>query len=143
MRRATIYRRKKQFLVHTSSRTTAGVWILSQPCVAISDASDDREFGQAIRLALAGSKTDVPHPQTWKGLLDPLLVLAQVKTWNTFSKQASCVEVEQEDSRIIVIPTKNLGPEEGFQPDSSKQVVLARDSDELGATVRKLLPVLS
>ena len=139
MRRVTIYRRKKQFLVHASSRTTNGVWILWDPCLAVPVTSDDRELQRAIRAALDGSRADVPHPRVWKGLLDPLLALAGVKSWSTFSKNASCIEIEEEGSRVILIPTKNLGPDEGFQADASRQIALDSASEELGSAVRRLL----
>jgi hypothetical protein len=139
MKRATVYRRKKQILVHASSRTTDGVWILWRPCLALPEASDNRELEQAIRAALDGSKTNVPHPQTWEGLLDPLLTLASVKAWSTFSKGASCVDVEEDGFRIALIPTRNLGPDEGFQPDTSRQIVLEPGTSEMGASIRKLL----
>lgn len=139
MRRATVYRRNKQFLVHASSRTADGVWILWQPCLAIPERSHGQEIGQAIRAALDGSKMNVPPPQTWKGLLDPLLALAGVKAWSTFSKSASCVEVEDDGSRITLIPTRNLGPDKGFQADTSRQIVPEPGSNALGAAVRKLL----
>ena len=139
MRRATIYRRRKQFLMHASSRTTDGVWILTAPCLAVPEGSDDSEVQRAIRAALDGSQTDVPHPQVWKGLLDPLLRLAGVKAWSTFSKGTSCIEVEEEGTRIVLIPTRNLGPEEGFQVDPTKQITLNSTSAELGASVRHLL----
>ncbi|HEY8210752.1 MAG TPA: hypothetical protein VIG99_24880 [Myxococcaceae bacterium] len=140
MRRATVYRRKKQFLVHASSRTTDGAWILWPPCLAVPEGSHGQELGQSIRAALDASRMNVPHPQIWKGLLDPLLALAGVKAWSTFSKDASCVEVEDDGSRITLIPTRNLGPDEGFQADHSRQIVPEPGAAALGAAVRELLP---
>jgi hypothetical protein len=139
MKRATIYWRKKQFLIHSSSRTTDGVWIIWSPCLAVPEASDDSELKQAIRTTLDASRMGVPHPQVWRGLLDPLFALAGVKTWNAFSNGASCMEVEEVGSRVLLIPMKNLGAQEGFQPDVSTQIVLDRESDDLATSVRRLL----
>ena len=140
MRRATVYLRKKKFLVHASSKTTEGVWILWEPCVLVPEASDDRELGLAIRTALDESRVDVAHPQNWNSLLGPLLVLADVKSWTTFSKSAACVEVEEVADRVCVIPTRNLGSDEGFQADTSIQTVIERSSPEdLGSAVRRSL----
>jgi hypothetical protein len=64
---ATVYLRKKLFLIHSSSKTTGGVWIsFREPYLSIPDNSDDLALVTGIRNALAGSRVGVPNPQTWK-----------------------------------------------------------------------------
>lgn len=140
MRRATAYRRKGHFFVHASSRTTDGVWILTEPCVKLSEDCSDRDLGAAARAAVAASRTGVPHPQTWSGLLDPLLRQAGVKTWSAFAKTATCAEIEEDGGKASVIPTRNLGVDEGFQPIPAKAEIVDLDAAEaLGASVRRAL----
>ena len=115
MQRATAYQRDGKIFLHASSRTTAGVWILSEPICAFEPTSVPLVVKHVID-ALNGSKEKVPHPKTWKGLFDPVLQLAGVKALNTFMKSAKCVEIEFDVDRVSFIPTKNLGVDEGFEP---------------------------
>ena len=140
MKRATIYRRKAQFYVHASSRTMDGVWILTEPCLCLDQESSDRELGEAVQQALDSSRSGIPHPRSWKGLLDPLLKQAGVKSWNTFSKTALCVEIEEEDGQVSIVPTENLGVEDGYQADPSRAAVVANGMvEDLGSQARRLL----
>lgn len=52
---------------------------------------------------------------------------------------ASSVEVEEEDGRVAVVPTRNRGPKDGFEPDPSQQVVMSScDPAQLGEVVAAL-----
>ena len=107
--------------------------------MAVRESSDDRALQHAIRSALDASRTNIPHLRVWKGILDPLLSLAGVKSWTALSRRATCIEVEEEGPRIVLVPTKNLGQREGFEADISKKIAVDAASDELVATVRRLL----
>ena len=140
MKRATVYFRKKMYLVSPSSKTTDGVWLLVEPCIAVPEASSNEELERAIRVSLDRSRTDIPHPRIWERRREPLLELAGVKSWSTFSKGASCLDVEDEGYRIVLVPTKNLGSTKGFVDDLSRQIILdGYRSDVLGAAVRQLM----
>ena len=141
MKRATVYRRGPAVLVHPSSRTTDGVWLVSEPCVRLSSDCSDVEMGNALLAALEESKLSVPHPTQWKGILQPLLSAAGVKSWKTFAKSAVCVEVEAQDSRVELIPTQNLGSDDGFQADESMKmsVMLSAGAAVIGASLRTVL----
>src|SRR5215475_1696620 len=96
MKRAAVFLRKKQFFVHAFSQTTDGVWIVWAPCLAVPQSGSDEDLGRAICAALEGSRAQVPHPTQWNGILKPLLDLAGVKSWTTFAKDATYVEVEED-----------------------------------------------
>jgi hypothetical protein len=116
------------------------VWILTEPVVKLDEGCSDGELGEAARAAMSASRTGVPHPQTWAGLLDPLLRLAGVKTWSTFAKSATCAEIEEEGAKVSVIPTRNLGAKEGFQPVPARaHIVDGHATDSIGACVRQAL----
>ena len=140
MKRATAYRRKGHFFVHASSRTTDGVWILTEPCVKLDETCSDEDLGEATRAAISASRAGVPHPRNFAGLLDPLLRQAGVKTWSAFAKTATCAEIEADGGKVSVIPTRNLGVDEGFQPDPDRASSAdLDDTDSLGAGVRRAL----
>ena len=120
MKMATAYMRGERIFLHASCKTTVGVWILCRPVYALNQ--DDRgDLGSAILDALDGSQENVPHPTVWKGLFDPILQLAHVKSWNAFAKSAKCVEIEFGTNRVSFLPTRNLGPKDGFEPLESKR----------------------
>src|SRR5664280_101765 len=122
MKRAIAYKRADEIFLHASSMTTAGVWIISLP-VLTCNLNDRARLSGYIAEALEGSKEGVSHPTSWKGLFDPVLELAGVKSWSAFAKPAKCVQIELESDQVRFTPTKNLGPKEGFQPIPRKTSV--------------------
>jgi hypothetical protein len=140
MKRAVVYWRKSKFFVHASSRTTDGVWILAEPCLSADETVDDKRLGALVQIALAGSLSSVQQPTEWSKLLDPLLKQAKVKSWSAFAEVATCAEIEKDDSRTTVVPTRNLGVAGGFEPDPSRsRFVDSTATAELGASVRGAL----
>lgn len=134
MKAATAYRRGNRIFLHASSKTTAGVWILDQPVAGV--AGDDADaVGAAAHASLAGSREGVAHPTAWGALFDPVLALAGVKTFATFIKGAKCVEIEADDDIIRLIPTRNEGIDEGFNPLHDRTQTIAGDDPALGAAV--------
>lgn len=146
VKRATVFSRSTGLIVHPSSRTTDGVWILAEPCVRLSADVPDDALGEAVLAALAASRTDVPHPTNWKGIVQPLLAVAGVTTWAAFAKRARCVHVSLDgngDDTMHVTPTANLGPREGFEEiqNESRTLPAASSAQVVGATVRRVLAV--
>lgn len=133
MKAATIYERKGALYIHSSSKTVAGVWIISAP-VLTADKANVGEIGRAIRECLAASEEGVPHPNSFANLFDPVLDLAGVKSFGTFVKSAKCVEVETfEDAIVTLLPTRNEGVDEGFVPLISKTEALFDSDEALGS----------
>jgi hypothetical protein len=140
MKRATIYKRALQIFVHPLSRTTDGVWMLTEPIVRQDPSATDAQVGGAIQEALSKSLSAVPHPRNWSGVLEPLLRQAGVRSWRNFAAPAVCVQVEQEQDKVYVVPTNNLGANEGFEEDTSRRVCVATGlAADLGASARLLL----
>ena len=133
MKVATIYERKGKLYVHSSSKTTAGVWVFNAPVLAV-DKEDADEVGRSIRECLAASREGVPHPKSFTNLFDPVLDLAGVKSLGTFVKSAKCVEVETSDGAVVtLIPTRNGGVDDGFAPLPNKSEVALGSDEALGS----------
>jgi len=132
MKKAISYLRGQRVFTHASSKTTAGVWILELP-VLVVDATDVEALGRQVAQALAASKEGVPHPVSWKGIFDPVLELAGVKSWATFVKSARCVGIEGVLEGVSFISTENLGASGGFNDiDRSADTVKISDTVGLG-----------
>lgn len=101
----------------------------------------DERLGAAARAAIEGSRQGVPHPATWKGLFDPVLRLAGVKSWATFVKGARLVRLEQEVGEVRLMPTRNVGPKEGFEdrPSAISVIPQGATAGAIGAGVRDAL----
>jgi hypothetical protein len=119
MKRATAYKRGDRILLHASSKTIDGVWVLTAP-VLTEDRNNSVRLGKAVLDALDGSKEGIDHPTSWTGVFDPVLRLAGVKSWNAFTRSAKCVEIEFGTNQVTFVPTKNLGPKDGFEPLSTE-----------------------
>lgn len=115
MKKATAYQREGKVILHSLSKTTAGVWILSGP-VLTQTSIDVSSLGQDVVTMLNGSFEKVAHPTSWKGLFDPVLQKVGVKTLNAFMKKCKCVEIESDAGVVSFLPTKNLGSSGGFEP---------------------------
>lgn len=140
MRSATVYLRKGTYVVHASSMTTDGVLIRSEPTLAVSEDAGAGELGQAIVAALDGSRSGVPHPTDWKAVLQPLLAVSGTKSWVAFAKAATCLGVEEDAGQIVLVPMRNLGKNEGFEPVFANRVFTTRDDPaRMGALAAELL----
>jgi hypothetical protein len=138
MRHVNVYLRKGAILMHASSRTTDGVWILTGVCVKLPADTGDATVGAAVRARLAESQNGVPHPKIWKGLFDPVLEAAGVKSWGVFVRGASSVSIHETSEGLSVQPMRNQGTD-GFRV--MKEAVFgvpSPSSDEsIGAALRE------
>ena len=130
MKLATAYQRNDRIFLHALSKTTDGVWILSQPVFMVDDINIDK-VGELLLEVLESSSENVPHPKSWANLFDPILRLAKLKSWGTFVKSAKCVEVEFDGQQVDFIPTKNMGEFEGFNPIKEKKIRCSLNNLEL------------
>jgi hypothetical protein len=115
MKMATAYQRNGRVFLHSNSKTTAGVWIMTKPVLAAT-STDATELGRCVISVLNGSHEGIAHPMSWKGLFEPMLQLVGVKTLKEFMKLCKCVEIQFDEERIYFLPTKNLGVTGGFEP---------------------------
>jgi len=132
MKVATLYERRSGLYVHSSSKTTSGVWIVGAP-VLNAKKDDVGQLGNAIRQCLEASSEGVPHPKSFANISDPLLALAGVKSFNAFAKSAKCVEIEMVGETVTMIPTRNGGGDEGFVPLLGKANIVGSENDVLGS----------
>lgn len=122
MKICSVYQRKESLFIQPSCRTDQGVWIVRGEVATLQLGSSDLLLGERLLAALDESRT-VPHPRSWKGLTDPLLAVAGVKSWKTFSRSSRLVSVEFGQSGKAV-PYLNLGHVEGFEPLAENEVAV-------------------
>jgi hypothetical protein len=138
---ATVFKLRDVLYLHSESKTTDGVWIASGPFLKITNSKS--VLGEAALTVLQASKTSIPHPkpEEWGGIIAPVLQLAGVKSWSKFVKDASSADLKVEGDRLKIIPNRNLGHKDGFEPIREKAIELPFpcSSHEIGAAVDEAL----
>jgi hypothetical protein len=109
------------------------VGVISAPVFDL-EANDVSGLGEATLEALQHSKEAIPHPapEEWSKLFEPVLKVAGVRSWNTFIRSAKDVSVRFETNRVVFIPTRNLGPKDGFAPLPKRERSSAPTVAEVG-----------
>jgi hypothetical protein len=139
MREATLYGRSGRYYVHSSSKTTAGVWVAHAPFLTIG-GEELTGLGQAMQECLLASREGVTHPSSWGGLLQPMLKLAGVKSYVAFARLSKCVTVLENDDRTVsLIPTRNGGSREGFVHLNDKTSTVENTLETLGTAAVEAL----
>jgi hypothetical protein len=144
LRLAAMYARPKDFVIQPESRTTAGVWIGSEPVQVLANESDIATVALAVRTALAASRDGVAHPTDWKAVLQPLLNGAKIKSWNALQKSAKMVGIEMSDVELRILSSRNggtSGDDKGYHSLPETAIVLATgcSDEELGSALRQAL----
>jgi hypothetical protein len=121
---AIAYKRGEQVLIHASSKTTGGLWILQQPVMRVA-AIDNAGLGRCVAEALEVSREDVAHPASFAHAFDPILDVAGVSSWDSFTEGVLCVGISVENGRMSFVPTKNLGAQQGFGYLKDKQISIS------------------
>lgn len=136
-RRAAVYRFDTQYLIHASSLSVRDLWIASSPAFMLRAAEDAGELGRCVDLALQASEVGVPHPEDPNELMGPLSELDV--DWDALGAPTACVEVEEEEGRVVLRPTRRLRGDAGFEPIPTMEVVTAvADRRRLGEVVLRV-----
>lgn len=143
MKSASVYQRRDGTYFHSSSQTTAGVWIATAPFLKVELGRKQTALGEAALVVLNASQESIPHPkpEKWSGIFAPMLELAGVKSWATFMSNAACLSLEAESGRLKIIPKRNLGPKEGFEsvPENAVELLLESSPDQIGTAIEEAL----
>jgi hypothetical protein len=130
---------ENKFIIHASSRTKDGLWILTPPCLPVPIDAGNEFLGNTVISSLDRSREGLPRPDNWKALLAPLLKSAGVRSWRAFARGAKHACVEESDGRLEVMPSK-MDEEHSFIDQPERAVTIAvRDPGPLGEALRAAL----
>jgi hypothetical protein len=141
MRTAEIYEKSGRLYVGSCARTTTGLWI-GHGSVAVAEANaPEAEIAAIVENAVQNSVSGVPHPVSPKEVSAPLLTAAGARTFGAFARGAKLVRVSEDETGVVVIPTRNGGSTEGFVdlPERRRQLPGLRPLATLGAEVSAAL----
>jgi hypothetical protein len=143
MKAATAYQKSDGIYLHSSSQTTAGVWVANSPFLKVGVDDSQSAKGHAVVAVVNASSKGIPHPkqEEWSGVFAPMLELAAVKSLKAFEKDAVCCGLEVEEERLSIIPHRKLGRNQGYEPIADKTVKLAFGSSavEIGAALEEAM----
>ena len=106
LKSASVYLRKAQFYVHPLAGSSGGdPALFMEPVTVLEGTADAAKLGDAVLRALQLSHHHASWPIDWKGLSDPLLRAAGVKSESTFMKGSRHVRVNLDADTITVITT--------------------------------------
>jgi hypothetical protein len=102
------------------------------------DVNDLSGLGQATLAALENSKKQVPHPalNEWNELFDPVRKGSRSQIVEHVLKVCKERDDSLETNRVVFVPTKNLGPRDGFSPLFEKERSSAPTVAEVGAALK-------
>jgi len=69
----------------------------------------------------------------------PIPKLAGVKSWNTFVKNARCVNVKVAGGKVLFTPSRNKGPKQYFEPivDDAVELPVGSSEELIGDALRE------
>ena len=116
-RSAVAYRANGRLIIAPIVQTTIGLGVEVDPHCLPAPVDHDA-LANALAGALARSDRVVPHPLQgeWKGLFQPFLRAAGVRSYRAFMADAQRVGIALDGQQLTLEPQRNLGPREGFVP---------------------------
>ena len=122
MESAEAYRRENGLFIHSDSRSTTGLWVIAEPFIRLTVDEDPAAVGRAIVKALSASRDGVPHPPPSGELFSPMLLLAEVPSWEDFVKEALSVSVGRDDGWLTFSPSRYEPSDDSFLPTKGRDM---------------------
>lgn len=137
---AVVYFVNSKIIVASLVRTTAGVGLEVDPVLSSPQAD---ELIPSVLRALEKSAIVVEHPaqNEWNGFFKPFLNAASVRSYKAFMADAKQVSIELIGDQLKIVPERNRGATEGFEPvpDDAILIPVANANEAASALVRLLI----
>jgi hypothetical protein len=139
MRCSVVFRRPYGWYVHTESRTSNGLWFASSPFLRISSDADAATLGDTVRSALAASQPLADEPADSRAVFQPMLKLADERSWLKFAKDSASVGVRDDAVNVVLTPSHFEGRDKCFVSLSDQEITLpaAPTREELGEALMR------
>jgi hypothetical protein len=102
------------------NKTTTGLWLCTDDIVRLEGEPTADQIGDCLLKSMARTQIEVPHP-SFKGgsgwLVQPLVKAAKRRSYRSFVRDTTLVDVQRDDDVITISPTRNdgpIGPDRGF-----------------------------
>lgn len=125
----TIYKSESLYIIHSDSYTTAGVLLASEPYFKLDIPVMPFELVSHIKKALQAATENVPHPTNWDGQASQY-AQAIGCSMKRLHKEFKYCSVEETNTSIIIAPSENKGPKNGWFPLKGKEIEIPKNSDD-------------
>ena len=115
MKRATILKFENGYVIHSDSTTINGYGIASEPYIIIDGSPSMERILNEILYSLESSKINVIDADSENSSKEYFKSIG-IKRRKDLYKNSICCSVFEKDNFIILLPTANMGPSEGFRP---------------------------
>ena len=140
MKCAGAYLFGRRIVLASERQTTAGVWI-SDAWAEAYDPDDTIALGKALLEALGRSTLETPHPTDWKAIKFPVPAVAGAKNLKVFMLTARHASAELQNGEVVLRPSRNLGPKQGFEPTGEALTIDADKTDQIGKALLRALAI--
>jgi hypothetical protein len=123
--------------VITSSQTTIGLRIGTDPRFKLKRTDSASTLGKSVIKALDASRHGIPMPADLRSVTIDFLSFVGFKTLNSFEKGATYFSVTLTAKGVNIIPSTR-GRRRGFDHHPAEAVECRADPDVLGETLLKL-----
>jgi hypothetical protein len=102
-----VFFRKKDILVASSARTTAGFEIITDPVFKLERSQSAQAIGQVVLESMNAYRIDVPPPgPDMNSMPNPLLDIAGCRSWTQLDKSSINVMVNRYPDFVVAVPTQ-------------------------------------
>lgn len=143
LKSVSVYQRRGFYFVHPLAGSQGGdPALFIGPVLKLEEGADAAALGEAVLQSLKASHHNQPWPTSWKGLTQPLLDAAGVKSESTFMKSAKGVRVNLDQGVLQLLPSTSKDQANAGAPLMDQQIFLPlTDARSVGDAVLKALAV--
>lgn len=130
--------RRGRLITWSSSMTTDGIAVANGTFEILPEEAPDGELGEAVGRMLDASREGIPTPDLrTTSPFAPVLAALGLRYYSAYARGTLTVNVERDDGRVTVVPTRNGGSRHGFEGLTDQRLVASDPGpEELGAAVR-------
>jgi hypothetical protein len=135
-----VYFRPDSVFVASAAKDEFGIHVTGDHCARLDRPPTVCELGDAVLVALAAYKENVPGRLYVRGVKqppDPLLAFARFRSRKAFERDARHFLVTSDDKTVEITPTIP-GPTGGFLHQPASTVRCASSADAVGSTLLRL-----
>lgn len=103
----SVYKRGDGYILHPNKRSTAGVWVSTEPCIRVELNADRAVIGKQIFDLLAQCEGTVEHPKNLKDGFGFVLQFAKVRSYKQFMNNCKHCGIFLRGDKICFYPYRN------------------------------------
>lgn len=135
-----VFKRENGIFLHPEDKTDVDVWIGNGPCIVIPLEVENRHLGELVRENLTKNRTNISHPNEFKGMFNFVIKKAGVRSYKQFMSGCRHCSIHQKGKKLIFTHSVNEGSK-GFSYTSESiiEIDLNSSDENIGKTTIECL----